>query len=182
MGRRYKGIRTAEGKTCAKCKRMLAFEKFSKNSNAPDGLTWYCKDCVKHGDRKRYIAINGERDRNLRQQLKNDYIEKMGGGCARCGYSEFIAALDFHHTEDKEGQISVLMGHAIPALKPEKLAALEQELAKCILLCTNCHRGLHAGMWQMSEETYIKRTRFDPEYEPRTNELDYLPLFAGLEL
>lgn len=182
MGARYKGIRTADGKTCARCKRMLTFDKFGKNSAERDGLAWYCKDCIKRSDRQRYTNTNGERDRIIRQQLKTKYIEAMGGCCTRCGYSEFIAAIDFHHTEDKENTVSALMGHAIPALNPEKLAALEQELAKCILLCTNCHRGLHAGMWQMNEETYSVRTRFEPEYMPRTNELDYLPLFAGLEL
>ena len=177
MGQRYKGIRTADGKTCSICKQFLPFESFRKNSQAHDGLSFGCKKCSSRIHKQRYADSYNERDKLIRQQLKTDYIEKMGGCCDRCGYSEFIAAIDFHHTEDKENTVAALMGHAIPGLNPPQLAALEQELAKCILLCANCHRGLHAGMWQMDEETYSKRNRFEPEYKPRESELDCLPLF-----
>lgn len=32
-------------KTCTKCKRILPFDAFSKNKNAPDGHAWECKGC-----------------------------------------------------------------------------------------------------------------------------------------
>lgn len=45
-------------KQCCDCKKVLSTEKFSKNSDAPDGLEYYCKNCVKTR-RKTRIAKYG---------------------------------------------------------------------------------------------------------------------------
>ena len=58
--------------------------------------------------------------------------------CVYCGYNEHPAALDFHHVVRGPGNAKVY-----------KLAAdnswtrLWQEIQKCIVLCSNCHRGVH---------------------------------------
>lgn len=56
-------------------------------------------------------------------------------GCARCGYREDPRALDFDHdmAAVKNGNISRLIRYAP---WPKVLA----EMAKCTLLCANCHR------------------------------------------
>lgn len=60
---------------------------------------------------------------------------KLAKGCADCGYNKHPAALDFDH----------LPGH----VKRQNLsrmngwygkAAIEAELAKCEVVCANCHR------------------------------------------
>lgn len=63
---------------------------------------------------------------------------KHGKSCA-CGEAH-PACLDFHHEgDDKEINVSdaVRYGWSVKRLMAE--------IAKCILICSNCHRKLHAG-------------------------------------
>lgn len=59
---------------------------------------------------------------------------KMEKGCERCGYREHPCALDFAHKTDtiKLFDVSKLLCRNI-----EKIYA---EIAKCRILCSNCHR------------------------------------------
>jgi len=65
--------------------------------------------------------------------------QKEGKICARCGFSD-PRALDFHHREgaDKEVRIAKILG------KGWGTARILEEMAKCDVLCANCHRILHA--------------------------------------
>ncbi len=59
------------------------------------------------------------------------------GGCSRCEESD-LACLDFHHRdggETKEGHIGYIRRFSI-----ERILA---EIAKCDVLCANCHRKHH---------------------------------------
>lgn len=57
-------------------------------------------------------------------------------GCSLCGYSKCLSALEFHHTSnDKEREVG----------KSPTIASLNREAAKCIVVCANCHREIHAG-------------------------------------
>ena len=60
-------------------------------------------------------------------------------GCRACGYNTHPAALDWHHLDPttKSFNLSQAPRHQIGKVK--------RELAKCILLCANCHRLHHAG-------------------------------------
>jgi hypothetical protein len=58
--------------------------------------------------------------------------------CTKCGFRH-PAALDFHHTNpsEKENLVSKLVSDGC-------FAAAMEEVQKCIVLCANCHRVLHA--------------------------------------
>ncbi len=64
---------------------------------------------------------------------------KASLSCNDCGEAD-PACLDFHHVDPskKEGMISVLFvqGYALGRVK--------KELEKCVVLCANCHRKVHA--------------------------------------
>lgn len=64
--------------------------------------------------------------------------------CQRCGYNNHSAAFDFHHTDPskKESTIHQLVNGPRP--NEDNIKVLEEELSKCILLCSNCHREEHA--------------------------------------
>ena len=65
----------------------------------------------------------------------------LGGKCSKCGYNKCLEALDFHHDKgNKEGMISKLT-------KDFSKQKSLKEVKKCILLCANCHRELHANKW-----------------------------------
>lgn len=57
-------------------------------------------------------------------------------GCQICGYVKHEAALDAHHIKSKDKEVSRIT-------KPRQMRI---ELAKCICLCANCHREVHAGL------------------------------------
>lgn len=69
---------------------------------------------------------------------KKRAIEYKGGKCVKCGYKKYYGALEFHHADPskKEFQIGTNLSKAWEKLK--------KELDKCILICSNCHKELHA--------------------------------------
>ena len=67
--------------------------------------------------------------------------EKQCGGCIICGEQE-PCTLDFHHLDmsTKESGISHIVN------SNRSMAVLQKELEKCVVLCANCHRKVHAGV------------------------------------
>lgn len=71
---------------------------------------------------------------------KRKSVEYKGGKCVVCGYSACLGAMDFHHPDpsQKEG----LKAHwSFERNKPE--------LDKCVLVCSRCHREIHAGFTKL---------------------------------
>jgi hypothetical protein len=60
---------------------------------------------------------------------------KLELGCCRCGYNKCARALQFHHIDkaNKSADISNMIRYACTR------EILEKELAKCCLVCANCH-------------------------------------------
>lgn len=83
-----------------------------------------CRTCFNQRTKKRYRA-NKERA-----------VAYKGGRCQRCGYSGSVAALDFHHLDRANKRFT------IGQVKNRSFDKLRDELDKCILLCSNCHREL----------------------------------------
>ncbi len=73
-----------------------------------------------------------------RKRIKEQAVEYLGGECQCCGYNKCIEALEFHHKnpEEKEFAISVT-GNT------RSWDKVKNELDKCMLLCSNCHREEH---------------------------------------
>lgn len=106
-------------------------------------------DKRKYSDRKAYlIGAVQKRRKKLRQMA----IEYKGGTCQLCGYDRCDEALEFHHPDssDKDFGISA-KGYTRSWTK------VKEELDKCILLCANCHREVHAGL-QLSRESGIEKS------------------------
>ena len=55
-------------------------------------------------------------------------------GCVDCGYNEHPAALDFDHLPDTNKVRDIKSGQQLG------WAALQEEIAKCEVVCANCHR------------------------------------------
>ena len=72
------------------------------------------------------------------------FVEMSGKVCQRCGYSIFLAAMEFHHVNPKEKDKAPANLFTGGALSDK---AIYTELDKCVLLCANCHRAFEAVEW-----------------------------------
>lgn len=72
---------------------------------------------------------------------RNQYLAYKGGKCEHCGYNKCQDALEFHHIDPS---------HKDPSFKSIRYWGIDKakpELDKCLLLCSNCHREKHVGLW-----------------------------------
>ena len=76
-----------------------------------------------------------------RKELKTRSIEYKGGCCENCGYSKCIDALEFHHVDATQKDFGIAASGITRSWDKMKI-----ELDKCILLCSNCHREIHAEL------------------------------------
>ena len=77
-----------------------------------------------------------------RVNVKQRLIDYKGGKCQVCGYNRCINALEFHHINPKEKDFTISGG-------TKSFNTLKLEVDKCILVCSNCHREIHAGLIQI---------------------------------
>jgi hypothetical protein len=101
---------------------------------------------VKHGEGKfkkaekaawmREYQQRTNQRRNYKESVRAHITDIKRQGCALCGYSKCVNALEFHHVgDDKTIEMS-----SVTTMK-----RLNEELPKCIVVCANCHREIHAG-------------------------------------
>jgi hypothetical protein len=90
--------------------------------------------------------MSNKRTRTAGQKWFSDF--KRTCKCAVCGESE-SCCLDFHHIKNKRFTVSnaAKQGYSIESIK--------QEIAKCIVLCANCHRKHHSGLLVQREDTSL---------------------------
>lgn len=82
-----------------------------------------------------------------RKKLKAMAIEYKGGKCKICGYNKYVGALDFHHLDGNSKKFD-LSTHGLT----RSWARTKAEVDKCILVCANCYREIHAGLVQLPKE------------------------------
>ena len=81
---------------------------------------------------------NGAERRSL---IKHWALEEKGNRCYVCGYDRCKEALDFHHLDPTQKEFNL----SSRDLSSDWLI-VKPEIDKCVLLCSNCHRELHAGL------------------------------------
>lgn len=109
------------------------------------------KTCSKHGmcnhhevkgeNRYRCTKCAAEAVQRKRDNLKLQAVAYKGGKCECCGYNKCVQALEFHHLDPNEKDFGIGSGGVTRSFEKLKV-----ELDKCIMLCANCHREVHAGL------------------------------------
>lgn len=126
------------GFKCRVC-RPCAKERMRRKRESPDFL----KNCAEKAARWRrsHPAENRKRWESAFAKKRQILMDARAGGCIKCG-EKHSWCLDFHHRAgtDKLGNIGEFRRFAIP-----KLLA---EIAKCDVLCANCHRKHHGDEFQ----------------------------------
>lgn len=128
-------------KKCKRCGDTKLLEEYHVHKIAKDGRQNVCKDCRKKMDRERYLSSDKkkEQSRLYREAIIKKINEyKASHGCRYCEEHDPVA-LDFHHSDqNKEDHVSKLAWNG-------SLERVMKEIDKCVVVCSNDHRKLHAG-------------------------------------
>ncbi len=109
-------------------------DRLSREIKWPDwqGLCEYCL-------RKRRGQTSTLSQRLYRRKIRDftHQLKQQSDGCLVCGEQEPVA-LDFHHSDPstKKGEVR----------RMNSLRLVEEEAAKCVIICANCHRKFHSGL------------------------------------
>lgn len=102
------------------------------------------------------MSYSSERVKEWRKNTKDRMIASMGGCCQICGYNKSNRALEFHHLDPSIKDLGFGGARASNTAWPK----LVEELRKCIMVCSNCHKELHDGITTLPE-TF---NRFNEDY------------------
>ena len=114
--KKYLGIVYGSCELCGK-----QFQKGNKNEHVGDK----CSSCWS----REYKKARMEKARQF-----------LGGKCCLCGYDKCKSALEFHHTDGETKEFGI--SNKINCSWDKIL----EELKKCVLVCSNCHREIHEGL------------------------------------
>ncbi|HET8685325.1 MAG TPA: hypothetical protein VFM18_01525 [Methanosarcina sp.] len=89
-------------------------------------------------EKNKLLAIERKRDLERRLTRKMIAINQHGNKCADCEQSYHPSCYDFHHLDPNEKDFNPCSGLS------KKLEVFLAEVAKCVMLCANCHRIRHS--------------------------------------
>lgn len=125
-------------KICSECKQKKELSEFRNYARSKDGKAPSCKMCRRSSEREYYQNNSSRREAMERRKQKciKEYwefiVEHLSSNhCVDCGESNPIK-LEFDHLESKENNISSMRTHSIKSVR--------EEVAKCEVVCANCHR------------------------------------------
>lgn len=124
---------------------MSQAEKSRRYNESPKGRARKAAYRQRNRDALR-VADNARSVRERLALMARVDAVKVAAGCADCGYNAHAIALDFDHLgDDKDAGVSVLVHNRA------RWSRVAAEIAKCEVVCANCHRvrtatrGQHAG-------------------------------------
>lgn len=123
---------------CEFCNIEKLLEEFCRDKRCQLGRTWMCLGCKKIKNHQRYKSKGYCANRNDGVNLRFIGVVKSDG-CSLCGFNKHPNCLDFHHINPKEKSVNIAQAKISYTL--EKLI---DEMKKCCLVCSNCHRLIHA--------------------------------------
>lgn len=119
-------------KMCCKCNKNLTVDQFYLRKDGKR-FSSYCKKCSSKGMVDKQKA------------MKKQCVDYKGGACVVCGYDKYLGALEFHHLDPTQKDFT--LSH----VRLTSFERVKSELDKCVLLCANCHREVHAGLIDLSD-------------------------------
>lgn len=89
---------------------------------------------------KTVSKLEKRKHRLLAVQRNADYIRayKEYHQCSKCGEGRAVC-LDLHHIDPITKKFTLSDAYA------RSIKSIDAEMAKCIVVCANCHRLIHAG-------------------------------------
>lgn len=127
------------GKHCYSCGYHKELDEFCVNKTKKDGHDGICKECRSVYNKGHYRHTKGKyvksrsEARAVRQERNRDWIVNYlkEHPCVDCGEDD-IVVLEFDHQRDKVANVSSLHNYS-------SLQRIIEEVAKCEVVCSNCH-------------------------------------------
>ena len=157
-------------KTCSQCGLPKGITAFYKDKSKPDGRENRCKICKKENrnlesNRNAYYR-NREYYKRYRQRTQ-DFIQEVRTflGCKFCPETDTVC-LDFHHLYNKNFDIT----------KVNSKNAVLREMKKCVCVCSNCHRKIHANKIIITPNDAIEVEQFGKDPCVKQGSLPWIKL------
>ena len=132
-------------KVCTQCKKNKNTSEFTKNRTSKDGLRSNCKMCSATAKGEWYLRNKGTTNERAKIRKRERILlvaQLKDNPCMDCGQRFHYTAMDFDHVRDfKKFSISAGAHTAMPELLAE--------IAKCDLVCSNCHRFRTWSRWRL---------------------------------
>lgn len=152
-------------KRCSGCGETKPYSEFHKNRARRDGLQGYCKPCravIDHTEYER--SRGGPRPSRIWDRGRTEWLSslKTGQPCTDCRRVFTPAVMQWDHLPGKEK-----LGDISTGLRWRSRAEVLEEIAKCELVCANCHamrtfeRNGWANTWSLQEESAIYVVRHE---------------------
>ena len=124
-------------KRCPRCGEMKLLSEFHRNKLRRDGLQVYCKPCRAVIDHDYYERVRGTRvPTRVWERGRNAWLLSLKNGrpCTDCGrvFPPQVMQWDHLPGAPKLGEIST-------DFRGRSRELILQEIAKCELVCANCH-------------------------------------------
>jgi hypothetical protein len=127
------------------CQRGHEFTEWNTRRQSLDRVGRLCLACHRIRNTKNMARYRSEdpthqaRVRRARLARRKAYVVSQKVACILCGEADAVC-LDFHH-RDSDGKHMTIS----QAMRGPSFERLKLEIAKCDVLCANCHRRLHHG-------------------------------------
>ena len=86
------------------------------------------------------IMASVKENAKLRRQRNKEYVRSQYRPCEHCGFFH-PDAMDWHHIDPSSKD----RGVSEKSRTGQSIQSIQEEIDKCVCLCSNCHRILHAG-------------------------------------
>jgi len=113
-----------------------------------------------------------DKKKEWRKKTREYLAVAFGGACTICGYNKTIAALDYHHLDptQKDKMLCVAMRNGYA------WSRIVEEARKCTIVCSRCHREIHAGVTELPENYARFNEKYADVIKLKTCEFDACPI------
>lgn len=136
-------------KHCNECQTDKPLEEFSIRNKEKGTRNSRCKQCIRNYGKKHYQANKSDYIKSASDQKRRNrewFTElKKTLSCEHCG-EDHPAVLQFHHTDPSKKELGV----SDMINQGSSRRRIQNEIAKCDVLCANCHFKLHYNLRQIA--------------------------------
>jgi hypothetical protein len=127
-------------KLCGRCDTTKALTDFAKDASKKDGLQSKCKACQKElsgkhyqNNKPRYLETSNLLKSSVKEEVRR---MKEAAPCTDCGRFYPYYVMDYDHL----GEVAKVDAVSVMIKNRACLPTVLREIAKCELVCSNCHR------------------------------------------